>query len=125
MDKGLVSFEGDRFMQTYRLPLLHILVIILNVLFSNTFYSFRTLTNVPVLVLLYVLSTVLSFMAIFSSPENSYSIKLLSASFACYIITFVSLVLIDLTYDLFSIDMFILLFIFKEFMNVRRLILQS
>ncbi|MHA2168931.1 MAG: hypothetical protein ACXAB7_03360 [Candidatus Kariarchaeaceae archaeon] len=122
MDKGVVSFEEDGFMSTYKLPLLMMLVIILNILFSNIFYSFLIITNVPILVILYMSSIVCSFLAIYQSPENRNSIKLLGVAFACYSITIGSLVLIDVTYDLFSIDMVILLFIFKEFFKVRRLV---
>ncbi|MHA2031297.1 MAG: hypothetical protein ACW99Q_18115 [Candidatus Kariarchaeaceae archaeon] len=76
--------------------------------------------NVIFLVITYLISIFLSFVGLYQAKRDKLPIKALSAAFAFFTITLISLVLIDLTYDLFSVDMIIFVYVFFEFLRARR-----
>lgn len=95
------------------------IVILLNILVPDLFFSFRTLANVPFLVFLYFFSMILLLISGYQFKSGNGSIRLLSISFALFGIIVVSLILIGFTYSLFSIDLLLFGYILQRFLSVR------
>lgn len=104
----------------FRIPLLLILVVILNIIAPDNFYSFLILTNVPFLVLMYLFTLCLSFLVLYRLTKGRLPMTLFSLGFTLFTLTLISLLLIGMTYNLFSIDLLIFGYIFSTFLKGRK-----